>query len=100
MGEARTAGRAWWCRGGGMAVLMLLATVVWFRDSRDLIFWAALAFFAAHTGMAVRRYLADRRSRITATVTHHHHAQPVPDPAFSFLPMPITSLIRLDLPPK
>lgn len=95
-------GKCWWCRGGGMAVLVLLATVVWFRDTRDLIFWAAIGFFVAHTAMTVRRYVLDRRARTTATVIRHHDSHPVDftAPPFSFIPMPITSLIRLDLPPK
>lgn len=96
-------GKSWWCRGGGAAVLMLLATVVWFRDARDLIFWAAIAFFVAHTAMAVRRYVLDRRASTTATVIRHHDAHYYVDvtaPPFSFIPMPIASLIRLDLPPK
>lgn len=103
MDEARKMLKSWWCQGGGMAVLMLLATVIWFRDGRDLIFWAAIAFFVAHTALAVGRYVVDRRSRTTATVIRHHdsHYVDVTVPPFSFIPMPIASLIRLDLvPPK
>ena len=104
MTEARTLGKTWWCRGGGAAVLMLLAVVSFFRAPRDLIFWAAILFFFAHTAMALRRYLNDRRARTTATVIRHLDSQPVrvrPAAPMVFInPRPITSLIRVDLPPK
>lgn len=95
-------GRSWWCRGGGAAVLFLLAVVVSFREPRDVIFWAAIVLFVLHCAQSVRRYLRDRRNRTTAVVTHHHRSlptRPVLAPV-SFLPPSITSLIRLDFPPK
>jgi 4-hydroxybenzoate polyprenyltransferase len=101
--EFGSATKAWWCRGGGAAVLALLTVVVVFRAPRDGIFWAAIAFFVAHTGMAVWRYRAERRDRITATVVHHHQSRPTPDPRSTkivFAPPPIASIIRLDFPPK
>ena len=94
--------KTWWCRGGGAAVLFLLAVVVLFRDARDVIFWAALAFFVAHTAMTGWRYHTDRQKRTSATVLRHlqaHRVAPAP-PTPLFVPMPINSLIRLDLPPK
>lgn len=101
MTEVGVFGRSWWCRGGGAATLLLLATVVWFRDPRDLIFWAAVAFFAAHVVQTTRRYLWHRRHRTVATVTRHHRTQPAPAPfPTTFLPPPATSLIRLDIPLK
>ena len=76
--------RDWWCKGGGAAVLALLAVVVTFRRPHDLIFWAAVAFFVGHTAMAVRRWIKARRVRITATVIRHHDRQagqyPFPPP--------------------
>lgn len=100
MSELKTATRTWWCRGGGAAVLALLLVVVVFRAPRDGIFWAAIAFFTAHTALALWRYLRDRRRRTTATVLRHHDSQPVPAPGLIFSPLPITSLIALDIPPK
>lgn len=103
--EPRKLAKTWWCHGGGLAVLFLLAVVVWFRDARDVIFWASVAFFVAHLAMTGWRYHADRRSRTSATVLRHHRAHRVGDPVTSpttsmFVPMPIGSLIRLDVPPK
>ena len=103
--EWKIALRTWSCRGGGLAVLMLLATVVWFRQPRDVIFWAAIAFFVAHTVIATWRYVRDRRLRTTAEVIRHHRSHPVSPapiaPQVFFSPAPITSLIRLDVyPPK
>lgn len=89
--EAKAVGKSWWCRGGGAAVLMLLVTVVWFRDARDLIFWAAIGFFAVHTAQAVYYYRRARQARTTATVIHHHHTQR-PNPSLVFLPLPVVSL--------
>lgn len=104
MSELTSVARAWWCRGGGAAVLALLTVVVVFRAPRDGIFWAAIGFFLAHTGMTLWRYLRDRRRRATATVLRHHEAQPMsapgPVPALAFSPLPVTSLIALDIPPK
>lgn len=105
MDETRKVFMTWWSRGGGPAVLFLLATVVWFREARDLIFWAAIAFFLAHTAITVLRFRSDRQARITATVIRHHRShrfgQPSPTPVpLVCHPVPITSLIRLDLPPK
>lgn len=54
----------WWCRGGGAAVLALLAVVATFRRPDDPMFWAAVAFFTAHTALAVRRWLRARRIRM------------------------------------
>jgi len=71
-GELGHLAHDWWCRGGGAAVLALLGVVATFRRPTDLIFWAAVAFFVVHTGLAVRRWLRARRIRITATVTRHH----------------------------
>jgi hypothetical protein len=84
---------------------MLLATVFWFRQPRDVIFWAAISFFVLHTGLSVWRYLRDRRARTTAEVIRHHRSHPVSPAPFSqlsFIPAPITSLIRIDVsrPPK
>lgn len=101
--EVRSATKAWWCHGGGAAVLALLVVVSVFRAPRDGIFWAAVVFFLAHTGMAAWRYHAERRARITATVVHHHQSRPTPDPRLAsvvFAPPPISSIIRLDFPPK
>jgi len=70
--EARRFARDWWCRGGGAAVLALMAVVATFRRPTDLIFWAAASFLVGHTAMAARRWARDRRSRTTATVTRHH----------------------------
>jgi sterol desaturase/sphingolipid hydroxylase (fatty acid hydroxylase superfamily) len=99
MDEARAFGRSWWCRGGGAAVSALLAVVAVHRNVRDVIFWAAVVFFLAHTVQAIRRYLRDRRLRTTATVIRHHRSQP-PAPLTSFIPMPVNSLVRLEIPPK
>lgn len=81
----------WWCRGGGAAVLALLAVVATFRQPTDFMFWAAVAFFVGHTALAVRRWLRSRRIRITATVTRHHdrHTEPaLPSPPL--LPLKVT----------
>jgi hypothetical protein len=96
MGEIREFGRSWSCRGGGLAVSLLLITVVCFRQPRDLIFWAALAFFAVHTAMTVWRYLRERRARTSATVIRHHDSLPVLPVVF--LPNPVHSLISLKTP--
>lgn len=75
-------------------MLFLLAVVSLFRNTRDGIFWAAVAFFVAHTVLAARRYLRERSVRSTATVVHHHQAHP-PVAPIVFLPQPINSLITL-----
>lgn len=80
-------------------MLMLMAVVSFFRAPRDLIFWAAIAFFAAHTAMTLRRYLRERRVRTTATVIRHHQAHPTPATVV-FLPSPVSSLISLEKLPK
>jgi hypothetical protein len=100
MNEARAFGKTWWCRGGGAAVVMLLAVVSIFRAPRDGIFWAAVGFFLAHAVLTVRRYQRERKARAVATVTRHHPAQQrfqynglvfSPTPANSLLmPMKIT----------
>lgn len=105
MAEARVLGRTWWCHGGGAAVLLLLAAVAFFRAPHDVIFWAAIGFFVAHTAITLWRYRHDRRARTTATVIRHHQAhRPDPDRVLplplAFSPPPVTSLIRLDLPPR
>jgi hypothetical protein len=102
MMEAKALGKSWWCRGGGAAVLGLLAAVLAYRDIHDPIFWIAIAFFAAHTVQAIRLYRQGRRLRTTATVIQHYRSQPVLPlgPPLLFSPAPITSVIRLDLPPK
>jgi hypothetical protein len=74
----------WWCRGGGAAVLALVAVVSTFRGPSDLIFWAAVGFLVGHTAIAVRRWTVSRRLRTTATVTRHHG--PRPDPLLPSLP--------------
>lgn len=81
--------RDWWCRGGGAAVLSLMAVVAVFRKPSDPIFWAAAAFLVTHTTISVRRYLRARRVRTTATVTRHHQgSSPPPPPPF---PRPATA---------
>lgn len=95
-GELRHFGHSWWCRGGGAAVLMLLVVVSVFRAPRDLIFWAAVAFFAGHTSMAVLRYLRERKARSTATVIRHHTTHVGPAPAYGgmvFSPPPPNSIL-------
>lgn len=99
-GEWKALGKTWWCRGGGAAVVMLLAVVSVFRAPRDAIFWAAVAFFLAHTALTVRRYLIERRNRTTATVLRHHHADDKPTGGITFLPLPINSLVPLEIPAK
>lgn len=99
-GEWKALGKSWWCRGGGAAVVMLVAVVSVFRAPRDGIFWIAIAFFVAHTALTVRRYLIERRNRTTATVLRHHHAADTPSSGMMFLPFPITSLVPLEIPPK
>lgn len=90
MSEAKAFGRSWWCQGGGGAVLALLATVTLFRDARDAIFWAAIAFFVGHLLVTVWRYRSDRRVITTAVVTRHHDARrdesarPSPRPQLKF----------------
>lgn len=74
MSELKAFGRSWWCRGGGAAVLTLLVVANVFRAPRDLLFWAAVAFFVGHTALAVRRYRRDRKARVTTTVIRHHEA--------------------------
>lgn len=83
--EMRYLAKDWWCKGGGAAVLSLLAVVVTFRRPNDLIFWAAIAFFVGHTAMAVRRWIRARRARITATVIRHHDRAGV----YPFPPAPL-----------
>lgn len=101
MAEARVLGRTWWCHGGGAAVLLLLAAVAFFRAPHDVIFWAAVGFFTAHTAITLRRYRRDRRARTTATVIRHHRSHPdLVAPPLVFVPAPVTSLIRIDIPPK
>lgn len=93
---------AWWCRGHGTAVLLLLATVLWFRSVRDVMFWIAIGFFVVYTTTAVRRYLIERRVRAKATVTAHHAPVAINCACgkLIFDPRPVNSLITLDLPPK
>jgi hypothetical protein len=98
-GEWAALGKSWWCRGGGAAVVMLLAVVSVFRAPRDAIFWIAVAFFIAHTALTVRRYLIERRNRTTATVLRHHHATDAPA-GMVFRPVPVNSLVPLKIPPK
>ena len=88
-GEVGHLAHDWWCRGGGAAVLALLAVVATFRRPTDLIFWAAVAFFVVHTGLAVRRWLRARRIRITATVIRHHDRH---SDAPAFQPPPLLPL--------
>lgn len=98
--EARALGRTWWCHGGGAAVLMLLVVVSFFRAPHDVIFWVAIAFFCAHTALCARRYILDRRARVTATVIRHHRTHPavVPPVAarMTFTPIPVTSSVSGD----
>lgn len=89
----KTWARTWWCRGGGAAVLMLLVVVSVFRAPRDVIFWAAVAFFVSHTALTARRYWTERRHRTTATVTHVHDSDKTParKPVVSvFMPLPMS----------
>lgn len=72
MDEVKAFGKSWWCRGGGAAVVLLLTVVSVFRAPRDGIFWIAISFFTAHTALAVRRYLVERKARATAVVIRHH----------------------------
>lgn len=95
-GEWKALAKTWWCRGGGAAVVMLLAVVSVFRAPRDAIFWAAVAFFLAHTALTLRRYLVERRHRTTATVIRHHDA---PTPIFP-APLPVISLVVPKKPQK
>ncbi len=77
-----------------MAVLTLLAVVAVFRHPRDLIFWAAVAFFAGHTAQAARRYLIERKARVTATVVRHHESYTGPvGGGMIFTPRPATSIL-------
>lgn len=80
----------WWCRGGGAAVLALLAVVATFRRPDEPMFWAAVAFFVAHTALAVRRWLRARRIRITATVIRHHDRHAPVFPAPPLIPVRVT----------
>jgi hypothetical protein len=96
VGELKAIGKSWWCHGGGAAMLLLLATVLWFRQPRDLIFWAAIVFFVAHTAQALWRYWRARQAQTTATVVHHHHTQRAAPASLIFLPLPINSMIGLD----
>jgi hypothetical protein len=88
--------RDWWCRGGGAAVLALMAVVATFRRPTDPIFWAAAAFLAGHTAIAARRWSRDRRSRTTATVTRHHGPVPEPHPSPRAAPLrtPLLTLVQ------
>lgn len=95
--ELRFWGRSWWCRGGGAAVLFLLAVVSLFRDHRDAIFWIAVLFFVGHTVHAVLRYRRERRVRASATVIRHHDTDP-PIAKIFFIPQPVNSLIPLKNP--
>jgi hypothetical protein len=94
MAETRAFGKSWWCHGGGAAVILLMVVVSVFRHPRDLIFWAAIVFFAGHTAMTVRRYLTERKARTTATVIRHHqtHADTTRPSELVFSPPPITSI--------
>jgi hypothetical protein len=90
--EAAWFARDWWCRGGGAAVVALMAVVATFRSPTDLMFWAAAAFLAGHTAIAARRWYRGRRSRTTATVTRHH--RPWSEPFLPTLPtIPARSLV-------
>lgn len=90
MPELKAFGHSWWCRGGGAAVLVLLAVVGFFRHPRDTIFWIAIAFFVTHTALAVRRYLVERKARSTAVVLRHHQTQA---PTVVFTPRPASGLL-------
>lgn len=94
-GELREFAKSWWCHGGGAATLILMGVVGLFRAPRDLIFWAAAAFFVGHTAMAVRRYLAERAARTTATVIRHHrtHTAASPRGGMIFTPRPANSIL-------
>lgn len=100
MGELAAFGKSWWCRGGGAATLLLLVVVSVFRAPRDAIFWAAVAFFAAHTVLTVRRYLVERRHRTTATVIRHHNADVTVAPVVPLRPLTVNSLMPLKTTPK
>lgn len=95
--EMKYLAKDWWCHGGGAAVLALLTVVLVFRRPHDLLFWAAIAFFAGHTAMAVRRWVKARRVRITATVVHHHDRQ---GGVYPFPPAPLQPLRIVGRRPK
>lgn len=61
-------GRAWWCYGAGLAVLLLMVVVAVFRQPRDAVFWIAVGFLVAHVALTVVRYLNDRKSRVEVDV--------------------------------
>lgn len=94
-GEWTALARAWWCRGCGAAVSVLLVAVSVFRHPRDGLFWIAAGFFTAHTALAARRYLQERRVRATATVTHTHRAETArPSRVRPLPPLPVASLVK------
>lgn len=65
--------RAWWCRGGAVAVLFLMAAVATFRAPRHLMFWFAIGFVLIHLALTVWWYLRDRKNQATAVVIRTHH---------------------------
>jgi hypothetical protein len=99
--ESRHLWSAWWCRGHGAAVAMLLVVASMFRDARDVIFWLAIGFFVGHTATAVRRFLIERRVRSRVTVSAHHSPEPHRHsrPVLTFIPTPINTIVTLECPP-
>lgn len=86
--EVSAFGRAWWCRGGGAAVVALLVAVAVFRAPRDVLFWIAIGFFVGHLILAVFRYARSRRYRATVEVSHRHDLSQVISPPPSTVPHP------------
>lgn len=92
--ELTTLTRTWWCHGNAAAVILLLALVATFRAPDRVMLWFAVAFFVAHTALAVVRYVRSRRLRATVAVTRTHttastrRSYPV-----VFNPLPATALM-------
>ena len=101
-GELKSLSHAWWGRGCGAATLLLLVVATVFRSPRDLIFWAAILFFAVHVAASLVQYLrGNKLRRATVSVTRTHATQPVPrNGVVVFTPMPANSLIVDNTPNK
>lgn len=68
----RDLGLCWWCRGAGVAVLLLPLVVTVFRDHDNWLFWAAWAFFAWHAVTTSLRFSKAARNRTTVAVVDTH----------------------------